>query len=242
MSHDENSAKVSSSQGVAAVDRALSILRTIEEAQNPLTVSELARRAGLYKSTCLRLLESLILFGHVIRTDDSRYALGPALLRLGMAYQNNSRLEEKLLPVFRRMIDAGSESPSFFIRQGPDERLCVFRVDSNHSTLDRVQTGRVMPLDRGAAGHVIRAYDDGSQGALYDQVRVEGHAISFGETSPDCAALAMPVCDGQGRLAGALSISGPQTRLNAATVADQLVILRSAAREVGMAFGARSGA
>jgi DNA-binding IclR family transcriptional regulator len=242
MAKDNKTDKVAKFQGVAAVDRALSILRVIEEAQTPLTVSDLARRAELYKSTCLRLLESLILSGLVIRTDDARYALGPALLRLGMAYQNNSRLEEKLLPVFRRMIAAGSESPSFFIRLGPDERLCVFRLDSNHSTLDRVRTGRVMPLDRGAAGHVIRAFDDGAEGTFYDRIRSEGHAMSFGETSPDCAAVAMPVFDGQSRLAGALSISGPQTRLNAATAADQLAILKSASGELGMAFGARPGA
>src|SRR3546814_11537382 len=65
---------------------------------------------------------------------------------------------------------------------GRDERLCVFRLDSNHSTLDRVKTGLVLPLDRGAASHVIRAIDDGAAGAKFDRIRADGYAISYRET------------------------------------------------------------
>src|SRR3546814_19904917 len=105
----------------------------------------LSRRSGLYKSTALRLLESLRKFSYVSVTGGGRYELGPTVLRLGRVYQQNSRLQEKLLPVFQQIVAAGSESPSFFIRQGRDERPCVFPPASNHSTLDRVKTGLGLP-------------------------------------------------------------------------------------------------
>src|SRR3546814_421712 len=191
-------------EGVAAVERALTILAAFEQASEPLTLSELSRRSGLYKSTALRLLESLRKFSYVSVTGGGRYELGPTVLRLGRVYQQNSRLQEKLLPVFQQIVAAGSESPSFFIRQGRDERLCVFRLDSNHSTLDRVKTGLVLPLDRGAASHVIRAIDDGAAGAKFDRIRADGYAISYRETSPDCAAVAAPIFGGNNVLTGAL--------------------------------------
>src|SRR3546814_7193386 len=94
---------------------------------------------------------------------------------------------------------------------GRDERLCVFRLDSNHSTLDRVKTGLVLPLDRGAASHVIRAIDDGAAGAKFDRIRADGYAISYRETSPDCAAVAAPIFGENNVLIGALSRSEEHT-------------------------------
>ena len=44
------------SPGVAAVDRALTILSAFEDAPEPMTLAELARRTGMYKSTLLRLV------------------------------------------------------------------------------------------------------------------------------------------------------------------------------------------
>lgn len=230
---------VKSPSGVAAVDRALSILAVFEQVEEPLTISEIARRTGLYKSTALRLLESLCRHRHVDRTADNRYELGPAVLRLGVIYQRNSGLEEKLAPVCRRLVAAGSESPSFFIRQDTNTRLCVFRLDSSHSTLDRVRRGVVLPLDRGAAGHVIRAFEDRESGDLHDHIRAQGYAMSHGETSPDCAAVAAPVFDEHDSLVGALSISGPRARFTQDAMPDAVANLLEATRAINQAFGGR---
>ncbi len=225
--------------GVAAVDRALTLLATFEQAAEPLTLSELARRAGLHKSTALRLLESLRRFGHVTRTREDRYALGPAALRMGMAYQRHTRLDEKLRPTCEALVARGSESPSFFIRQAERKRLCVFRLDSRHSTLDRIRPGLVLPIGRGAAGHVFRAFGDAAEGAAHERVRAAGHALSRGETSPDCAAVAAPVFDQHGGLAGVLSLSGPRSRFDEDAVPMQVGLLLEGASELCLAFGGR---
>ena len=61
--------------GVAAVDRALSILDALTD--DKVTLAELSKRTDLYKSTVLRLLKSLEKFGYVLRT---RRRLVPARL------------------------------------------------------------------------------------------------------------------------------------------------------------------
>lgn len=68
--------------GVAAVDRAFLILSAFQEGDNPLSLALLARRTGLYKSTILRLMQSLIRAGFVVRLPDGNYVVGPAPSRL----------------------------------------------------------------------------------------------------------------------------------------------------------------
>lgn len=240
MDADIKSPKTPKPEGVAAVDRALSILSAFEQAHEPLTISELARRSGLYKSTALRLLESLCKFGHVNKTKDNRYELGPTVLRLGMVYQRNSRLEEKLMPVCRKLVSMGSESLSFFIPQDQDTRLCVFRLDSNHSTLDRVRQGAVLPLDRGAAGHVIRAFKDRVSDDLHQRIRDQGYALSLSETSPDCAAVAAPVFDEKNALIGALSISGPRSRFTEEAIKFNVAHVIEASLKLCRSFGGQA--
>ena len=228
------------SKGVAAVERALEILAAFDNQVEPLTISEIARRANLYKSTALRLVASLIRYGYVVQLENGRYHLGATVLRLGTTYQRANRVQDWIVPVMRRLVEAGSESPSFFVRQDPDSRLCIFRLDSLHSTVDRVATGLLLPLDRGAAGKVFRAFA-GAEGEEFQRVREAGYAISFGETDPECAAVAAPVLDHNGDIVGALSISGPRHRFTESAATLQTDLALKGAGELSRAFGGASG-
>lgn len=73
--------------GVAAVDRALLILSAFREDDAPVSLALLARRTSLYKSTILRLLQSLIRAGYVARLPDGNYVVGAEPLRLAKIYQ-----------------------------------------------------------------------------------------------------------------------------------------------------------
>ncbi|MGT2440050.1 IclR family transcriptional regulator [Bradyrhizobium betae] len=158
------------SPGVAAVDRALTILAAFEDAPEPMTLAELARRTKMYKSTLLRLMTSLQEFGYLVQLADGRYHLGPTPFRLGAIYQRGNNLHDRVMPLLRQLVADGTESPSYHVRHDARRRLCVFRVDSQHSTLDRVEAGALLPLDRGAAGRVILAFD-GEKGEAYDEIR-----------------------------------------------------------------------
>ncbi|ESR25361.1 IclR family transcriptional regulator [Lutibaculum baratangense] len=224
-------------KGVAAVARALSLLNAFEGAAEPLTISELARRTGLYKSTALRLIQSLKAEDFVAQLPDGSYQLGSSFVRLARSVQMPSSMEERILPVLRRLVEQGSESPSFHVRAGDDKRVCILRVDSRHSTLDRVKTGMALPLDRGAAGRVFLAYDGTGKGEAYDRIRAGGYAVSFGETDPDCAAVAAPVFGIGNELLGVLSLSGPRVRFDEETVNAQVTLLLPAAAALTRAMG-----
>lgn len=235
----ENDSEIDKEQrGVAAVDRAFSIIAALEASSMPRNLSEISRQTGLYKSTILRILQSLQTAGYVVRIDESKYALGPTIMQLGLAYERANPLRHLFLPVMQRLVDAGSESPSFHIRQTADERLCLFRVNSNHSTLDRVHTGDRLPMDRGAAGKVLLAFDEEpAHGAEMEAIRRDCIAVSLGERDKFCAGVAAPVFSQRNRLLGALSFSGPRERFTPADVERMKDTILSAARELTAELG-----
>jgi len=220
-------------RGVAAVDRALSIAIALEAAKEPLTLSQLSAATGLYKSAVLRLMVSLERCGLAARRNDQSYVLGALAFRFGKAYESVSHLEETLLPLMHELVAQGMESPSFHVLQDQDTRLCLLRIDSNHSTLDRVRAGDVLPLKKGAAGKVLRWRQPSSP---VDDPRslVE---TSFGERDASCAAVACPVYGPGGDLLGALSLSGPLERFTAASVRKMSSALLKACEDATRMFG-----
>lgn len=222
--------------GVAAVERALSIVAAVEAAAAPISLAELSRETGLYKSTILRLLITLENAGYVTRLGDGHYDLGPAAFRLGAAFERKNTLHQHVMPVLQDLVAQGTESPSFHVRQDHDSRLCLLRVNSNHSTLDRIEAGAVYPLRAGAAGQVILAFG-GERGARYDTIRSEGWALSLGERDPSCAAVSAPVFGPDGRLIGALSLSGPRERFGDDEIASLRQALGVAAARLTRALG-----
>src|SRR4029453_18086447 len=70
-----------SSSGVAVLDRAFAILGAFGPNDERLTLTELARRTNLYKSTVLRLLAALEHGGFIRKLEDGQYAIGHHPLR-----------------------------------------------------------------------------------------------------------------------------------------------------------------
>lgn len=222
--------------GVAAVERALSLVAALETADQPMTLAELAVRTGFYKSTILRLLGSLIGNGYVTRLPDGAYDLGPTAFRLGVAFTRKNALGHYVVPALQELVDRGTESASFHVRQDADNRVCLFRVNSRHATLDRVEAGHSYALLRGAAGHVILAYDAG-KGRRYDAIRASGSDVSLGERDPSCAAVAAPVFGPRGMLVGVISLSGPRERFGEGEIAEMKRVLGPVAEKLTINLG-----
>ncbi|WP_277667612.1 helix-turn-helix domain-containing protein [Novosphingobium lindaniclasticum] len=69
-------------EGVAAAQRALSVLTCFRQGDDQLTLAEMARRTGIVKTTVMRLLISLEQAGLIVRVNGS-YQLGGEIVRLG---------------------------------------------------------------------------------------------------------------------------------------------------------------
>jgi DNA-binding IclR family transcriptional regulator len=215
--NDVDHARESKGKGVAAVDRALSILGAFKDNEHKLALSQIAQRTGLYKSTVLRLIDSLESFGYIRRLPSGDYQLGATLFRLGMLYRQAFNLGDYVMPALQSLSNDTNESASFYVRS-EQSRLCLFRVDSQQAVRDHVRTGDQLPLRKGAAGRVLTTFEagaGGAKGAAADKFTI----VSIGERQPDLAAVAAPVFGVSGELVGAISVSGPRARFTKAAVA-----------------------
>lgn len=221
--------------GVAAVDRALSVLAAFREGDRALTLAEIAQRTGMYKSTILRLCGTLERHGYLQRLDGAASRLGPAPTKLASLYQRSFRLGDVVVPVLHDLVRRSGESASFYVREG-DLRVCLHRVDSPRAVREHVREGDHLPLDRGAAGRVLLAFG-GKEGAVYDRIRRRYVAATFGERDRETAAVAAPVFRVGQELAGALSISGPIHRFSPRTAARLARVVLQAAGDLTAALG-----
>ena len=201
---------------VEAVERALSLLQCFEKAEEKLTLAVLAQRSGLYKSTILRLAASLRRMEFMRRdATTGLFTLGPELRRLGMLTSTKVSIEPLVRPVLEELAEKTQETASLYVRDG-DERICLYRVNSPLSTRHHLSEGTRQPLDRGAAGLILRAFDPAADhDTEAEKVRARGWANSQKGRDPDLAAVAVPLLNRHGELLGALTVSGLRSRLKA---------------------------
>ncbi|MBB4002575.1 DNA-binding IclR family transcriptional regulator [Aurantimonas endophytica] len=226
--------------GVESVDRALALLACFDEGDHSLSLAELATRTGFYKSTILRLCASLESAHYLVRLEDKSFAIGPEVLRLGSIFQKSLRIEDRIRPVLRRLLETIGESASFFRREG-DRRICLFREDSAHSVRDHVVEGERLPLAMGAAGHVLTRFDRGDgKSPATPEPSMALPLFSFGERDPEIAAAAVPIFGwrrGEIALLGALAVSGPVSRFTPELVGRIRISLLDEGRELSAQLG-----
>jgi DNA-binding IclR family transcriptional regulator len=213
-----------STQGVAAVNRALSIMAAFDKESPILTLNELAERTRLYKSTILRLLESLIQGNLIKRFDDGRYGLNHELARLYSVYIAAFSMEQVVMPVLRALVDATGESAAYHIRQS-EMRLCLYRIDSPQPIRDHIKAGDLLPLRRGAGGRVLTAFDtafpeteDVARDPLFAAVRKQGYFAGDGDRGEGVAGISAPVFRANRELAGAVTLTMPTERYDEAFI------------------------
>jgi DNA-binding IclR family transcriptional regulator/nitroimidazol reductase NimA-like FMN-containing flavoprotein (pyridoxamine 5'-phosphate oxidase superfamily) len=204
---------------VPAIERAAAALGALAEVGRAgLALSELARRAGLSKSTAHALLATLVARGFVARGRDGRFRLGPALIALGQAAARASDLLEAFLGPGEALAE----------RWGETVELAV-AANGGVLVLSAVEGRRRLHAE-GRCG-VVRAAD----GSAAARALLGGEAPALWEEAEDgLLELAAPVRDGQGQIRAALSVAGPRERLR--PVAAEL------ARDVQAGAAAISGA
>ncbi|MEZ2721713.1 IclR family transcriptional regulator [Paenalcaligenes hominis] len=217
---------------VESVERALSILEAFKGGAVELSLTELAGKTGLYKSTILRLISSLEHFGYIRKTGAGQYRLGPTLRQLGLLYERAFDLEGLVRPVLADLVAKTGETAAYYVRQG-NQRQCLYRQNSPRAARHHVEEGILLPLGVGATGRILLAYETET---MDESIQEQGFYISLGERDVDVAAVAVPVLSHAGRIYGSLMVSGLRSRYEEAEQQLALEELRVQAKKMGEQF------
>ena len=229
-----NDAQIDDRLGVEAVERALTIVDALGNAQARLTLKELALKTGLSKATILRLAVSLERFGYLKKNAHGEYSLGPSLWRLGSAYRQSLEIETIIRPALEALVSITQESASFWVARSR-ERICLYRMNSPRSARSHVEEGETSPLDKGSAGHVV-SFALGQHTPYASDIGAEYVVATLGERDPDVASISAPIYGPNNEFVGALTLAGILNRFEP-QIPQFKVIVRQAAAAVTKQLG-----
>lgn len=220
--------------GAQAIARAAALLRLVTASgEAGRGVQELARDAGLSRSTAHRLLSALRAEGLVDQDEHtSRWMPGPELFLMGSVAAARYDVTGLARDVVRSLAVKTEESAFFSVRRG-DETVCLLREDGSFPIRSFVLAEGVrFPLGVASAGLVILSFlpDDDVEaylsrhpelgdrwGASHDaeplrtrlaETRDRGYAVNPGLIVEGSWGLGAAVFDPAGRPEWALSLTG----------------------------------
>jgi DNA-binding IclR family transcriptional regulator len=128
--------------------------------------------------------------GFVVRAQDSRFRLGSTIYKLASTQEHTVAIEDAVAPVLQRIVEKTGESVGFFVRQG-DQRFCLLRVNSPQPLRHHIAVGVPRPLTLGAAGRVLKLFEDGATQAPPRNFAALP-VVVLGEV-PDLGTIAVPI-------------------------------------------------
>jgi urocanate hydratase len=201
--------------GIGAVGPSAGSTRTVERAlvllaevcaDEPLTLSECARRAQLPPSTALRLLRTLEAAGFVARDIEGSFHAGTRVIQLGATALGRQPLVRLAQPGLQRIVEATGESAYFAIRGPGDTAVYIAMAEGTRPVRHTSWIGRAIPLGQLAVGRALR-----------DEPTESGYFAQRDRNEPDVTGIAAPV-RWAGGVAGALNLVGPTYRIDEAAM------------------------
>ncbi len=218
---------------VASVDRAVSILDALADADGDLGTNEIARRTRINPSSVSRLLATLADAGLVMRAAETgRYCLGLRMWELGNAALARFDIRATARPHLAALVDITGETASLSV-PGEREAMTVDFVQSERSVQSVARIGRPSVAHATAIGKVLLACGAGSlppgplkaytARTIIDRKHLaeevartakRGWAEAIGERESDLNAVAAPVFGLHGELTAILGLQGPARRFH----------------------------
>lgn len=214
------------------VSRAASILRALDGEHRGLSLSELAERTGLPRSTVHRLVTALGVEGFVVGAPATgRTRLGPELARL--ALHSRGELQAELRPYLEDLRRTLDETIGLSVLEPQGVRF-VDQITANHPLQAITAVGELLPAWSSASGRALLATLPAEQRqamvprrlvasvpstttdrrevmAAIERAEREGVAVTREEYTEGICAAAVAVRDAFGA-AAAISVSAPTAR------------------------------
>jgi IclR family acetate operon transcriptional repressor len=250
---------------VPMVLKLFDVLKAFRLAGPRLALTQVIGLCNISKASAFRILETLRSEGYVTKDAHGSYRLTYQLLELAMVVKDRNPLRKAALPYLGQLNREFQETVNLGALED-DHVVYVDVLESPHRLRIVPTVGSRLPLHATALGKAVAAFlprhelmpmfvRDGLKrftpntitdlGSLLRELSktVEcGYAIDREEETLQCICIAAPVFDSKSRVVGAISVSGPSSRMSSSRV--HQIGLRSieTARIISDLLGFQAGA
>jgi DNA-binding IclR family transcriptional regulator len=216
---------------VKALEKALSLLDAVREANRPLGVNELAKLCSLSPATAFRMLKTLLSHGWVYQDENEKYILGHKISFVTEKTSFWLAMKEVAYFVMARLSVSEQQAMNLVVRDGA--KCYILGQSRTEKIVDYVPpVGTVLPVYASACGKILLSeLPDKILGGILDltemkrmtpytitdrnkfseelcRVRERGYALDAHESQEEGFCIAVPVRAKTGEIISALSFSG----------------------------------
>lgn len=255
---------VMAGDGVMLIRKVSQILGVL--ADGDASAADLADAIGEPRSSVYRILASMRTEGLVdVAAERGQFRLGLRLLSLASSVVTKFDVRTYARPEMERLHELTGETV-FVCVPRDDRAVCIERIDGTRVQSLALKLGGSLPLHAGAAPRAILAASGPAEWDAYldrheelqrftastpttraelipvlNKAAADGVAISDQDVTVGVAAIGAPLFDYQGRVCGALSISGVRESILGAQAQQWTAELLGAATAVSRGLGAELG-
>lgn len=208
-------------------------------------ITDIASHLEMSKSTVYKHLRTLETERYVVKKEDGTYATGLRFLSLGVGARRQQRIYKTAKPEIQRLAEKSGEMANLMIEEH-GRGIFLFRADSSQAVNLDTHAGREVYLHTTAMGKAILAFLSEQtvtqiidrhglprmtehtitdRDILFEELEVieeRGWAVDKEERLEGLCCVAAPITAPDGEVLGAISVSGPQSRLKDETLEETL--------------------
>jgi DNA-binding IclR family transcriptional regulator len=249
------------SQTHQSLERGLRVIEATATIGGSATLSEIARKTALPRSTTHHILRALVDFGYLVQDGDARpYRLGPRLFRLTAHMWTNEQLAEIAMPYLDTLSRRTGEGTSLAVLRDGIVTI-VAKRESEGPVRVAQEVGVRRPIYCTAVGKALAAWlpDDELDGIIartpferktartivtaaafrreLARIRTTGFAVDNEEHIPGIRCIAAPVRDHTDDVCASLCVVGPTSRFPQRRLAEIRDVLGATAADLSLRLG-----
>jgi IclR family pca regulon transcriptional regulator len=227
---------------VSGFENGLAVIEAFDAAHPRLTLTDVARIAGLTRAAARRYLLTLTTLGYA-EHDGKFFSLTPKILRLGYAFLSSTSLPARVQPYLEQISEQLSESSSAAVLDH-GEVVYIARTATRRIMSIGLSVGSRLPAYCTSLGRALLAYQEPAHltdyfaqlrpepltpktktsiAAIQEElatVRLKGYCLVDEELEIGLRSLSVPIFGGDGRVVCAINVSVQTARLDSPRLLD----------------------
>jgi IclR family KDG regulon transcriptional repressor len=247
---------------IAVVEDAITVLETLLQDNDALSLAELTQRTGFSKNKVFRILATLEARRLVLRDGRGSYTLGLRFLEFSDHVRTGDYLIQTAAPVMDWLSKETEETIFLSVIDGMDALVIAARQSPRPVRLTGA-VGRRGPLHAGGTPKTLLAHLPADERkamldklslapltpytiterekleTLLAEIRAQGYVATADDMDQGAISIAAPIRDFSGRVIAAMSIAGPISRLSGETADRCVELILEATARVSTVLGHR---